>query len=197
MNSATPGWTWIWASCLSAERATISCAEPSRSTPWMAAALPAASGSIISIAALISVVIIVAVTAVGTVNTTFNAITTITLASPPGPKSRPGPGPTASRRRLRQTGLDMMSLVIAGDPSSHHLWSGRRELTRRRCQSSRHVAGLAAHLSERTSHHRGQTRGRGFEATLKSPHGLFAAITFAVGILGLLFPIVMLLKASW
>jgi hypothetical protein len=35
-------------------------------------------------AALISVVIIVAVTVVGTVNTTFNAITTTTLASPPG-----------------------------------------------------------------------------------------------------------------
>ena len=77
MNSATPGWTWIWASCLSAERATISCAEPSISTPWMAAASPAASGSIISIAALISVVIIATITAVGTqVNATFTSIST-------------------------------------------------------------------------------------------------------------------------
>jgi hypothetical protein len=45
------------------------------------------------IAALISVVIIgVAVTVLGT---TFNAIRTTTLASPPGPKSRQGPDPTA------------------------------------------------------------------------------------------------------
>jgi pilus assembly protein Flp/PilA len=55
------------------------------------------------IAALISVMIIVAVTVVGTVNTTFNAITTTTLASPRGPKSRRGPGPTASRREKRLT----------------------------------------------------------------------------------------------
>ena len=47
------------------------------------------------IAALISVMIIVAVTVVGTVNTTFNAITTTTLASPRGPKSRRGPLPNS------------------------------------------------------------------------------------------------------
>jgi pilus assembly protein Flp/PilA len=55
------------------------------------------------IAALISVVIMIAVTVEGTVNTTINAITTPTRASPPGPKSRRGPGPRASRRRKEET----------------------------------------------------------------------------------------------
>jgi hypothetical protein len=50
---------------------------------------------------------------------------------------------------LRQTGLDMMSLVIAGDPSSHHLWSGYQFLVPCRWSDGPQ--------SERTSNHRGQT----------------------------------------
>jgi hypothetical protein len=39
--------------------------------------------------------------------------------------------------------------------------------------------------------------GQKLEANLKSPHGLFAVITLFVGVLGLLCPLVMLVKASW
>jgi hypothetical protein len=39
-------------------------------------------------------------------------------------------------------------------------------------------------------------QGQSFEAIVKSPHAVFATITLVIGILGLLGPIVMLVKAS-
>ena len=64
--------------------------------------------------------------------------------------------------------LDMMSLVVAKGSTSYHLCGGLP------------LAGI----------------GERFEVVVKSPHGMFAAITFVVGILGLLCPLVMLFRAS-
>ena len=98
---------------------------------------------------------------------------------------------------LRQTGLDKMSLVIAGDLSSHHLWSGRHKLLD---DSSQFLAPCrwsdGPAIGRDLPSSRADT-GQRLEATLKSPHGLFAIVTLLVGFWGLVRPILMLLGAAW
>ena len=89
-----------------------------------------------------------------------------------------------------------MSLVIAGDLSSHHLRSGRHKLLDDLISSSRHVAGLAATYRKGppiiAGRHGAEARGN-----IEIPAWNFAIITLLVGFLGLVGPIVMFLRAAW
>ena len=61
------------------------------------------------------------------------------------------------------------------------------------------VAGRRAGLDQLPPMWRPTPRGHWgqmFEVVVKSPHAIFAAITFVVGILGLLCPLLMLFRAS-